>query len=98
MSAFSWLGIRDSPRSKRKILLLTRPQLPLVVLGLGAGIADMQSRSNPDITNQKKAPLHFLCMSAFSWLGFGYGNITFEDSLDFDISEIDSVYEDKEER
>lgn len=27
------------------------------------------------------------------WLGFGYGNITFEDSLDFDASEIESVYE-----
>ena len=25
------------------------------------------------------------------WLGFGYGNMTFEDSLDFDISEIESV-------
>ena len=29
----------------------------------------------------------------FTWLGFGYGNITFEDSLDFDASEIESVYE-----
>ena len=32
-----------------------------------------------------------------TWLGLGYGNITFEDSLDFDISEIESVYEDAEE-
>ncbi len=33
----------------------------------------------------------------FLWLGKRYGNITFEDdSLDFDISEIDSVYEDEE--
>ena len=32
----------------------------------------------------------------FLWLGKRYGNITFEDdSLDFDISEIDSVYEDE---
>ncbi len=36
--------------------------------------------------------------NVFFWLGFGYGNITFEDSLDFDISEIDSVYEDEEQR
>lgn len=34
----------------------------------------------------------------FSWLGFGYGNITFEDSLDFDLSEIESIYEDDEEK
>ena len=27
------------------------------------------------------------------WLGMRDGNITFEDSLDFDISEIESVYE-----
>ena len=32
-----------------------------------------------------------------TWLGLGYGNITFEDSLDFDISEFESVYEDAEE-
>ena len=33
----------------------------------------------------------------FIWLGKRYGNITFEDdSLDFDVSEIDSVYEDEE--
>ena len=31
------------------------------------------------------------------WLGIRDGNITFEDSLDFDISEIESVYEDEEE-
>ncbi len=36
-----------------------------------------------------------LCYS--SWLGIRDGNITFEDSLDFDISEIESVYEDAEE-
>ena len=29
-----------------------------------------------------------------SWLGIRDGNITFQDSLDFDLSEIDSVYED----
>ncbi len=28
------------------------------------------------------------------WLGIRDGNITFQDSLDFDLSEIDSVYED----
>lgn len=33
----------------------------------------------------------------FTWLGLGYGNITFQDSLDFDISEIESVYDDNEE-
>ena len=32
----------------------------------------------------------------YSWLGIRDGNITFEDSLDFDISEIESVYEDQE--
>jgi hypothetical protein len=31
------------------------------------------------------------------WLGERDGNITFEDSLDFDISEIESVYEASEE-
>lgn len=31
------------------------------------------------------------------WLAFGYGNITFEDSLDFDISEIESIYEHQED-
>ena len=29
------------------------------------------------------------------WLGKRDGNITFDDSLDFDISEIESVYEDE---
>ena len=33
----------------------------------------------------------------FIWLGIRDGNITFEDSLDFDISEIESVYEDQVE-
>ena len=32
-----------------------------------------------------------------TWLGLGYGNITFEDSLDFDISEIESIYEGDED-
>lgn len=32
-----------------------------------------------------------------SWLGKRDGNITFDDSLDFDISEIESVYEDDKE-
>lgn len=32
-----------------------------------------------------------------TWLGLGYGNITFQDSLDFDISGIESVYDDNEE-
>ena len=31
------------------------------------------------------------------WLGFRDGNITFQDSLDFDLSEIESVYIDEEE-
>ena len=30
----------------------------------------------------------------FLWLELGYGNITFSDELDFDPSEIDTVYED----
>lgn len=29
------------------------------------------------------------------FLGLGDGNITFQDSLDFDLSEIESVYEDE---
>ncbi len=33
--------------------------------------------------------------SAF-WLGMRDGNITFQDSLDFDLTEIDSVYDDGE--
>ena len=33
-------------------------------------------------------------MNSFFWLGIRDGNITFQDSLDFDLSEIDSVYED----
>ena len=31
-----------------------------------------------------------------SWLGIRDGNITFQDSLDFDLTEIDSVYDDGE--
>ena len=31
------------------------------------------------------------------WLGIRDGNITFEDSLDFDISEIESIYEHQED-
>ena len=31
------------------------------------------------------------------WLGMRDGNITFEDSLDFDISEIESIYEHQED-
>lgn len=30
------------------------------------------------------------------WLGIRDGNITFQDSLDFDISEINSVYDNNE--
>ena len=33
----------------------------------------------------------------FSWLGIRDGNITFQDSLDFDLSEIDNVYAESEE-
>jgi len=36
-------------------------------------------------------------IESHKWLGIRDGNITFEDSLDFDISEIESVYEDAEE-
>jgi hypothetical protein len=31
------------------------------------------------------------------WLGIRDGNIAFEDSLDFDISEIESIYEHQED-
>lgn len=31
------------------------------------------------------------------WLGLGHGNITFEGNLDFDISEIESIYEGDED-
>lgn len=33
----------------------------------------------------------------FSWLGLGDGNITFSDELDFDVAELDIVYEDNDE-
>ena len=33
----------------------------------------------------------------FFWLGIRDGNIAFEDSLDFDISEIESIYEHQED-
>lgn len=32
-----------------------------------------------------------------SWLELGYGNITFTDELDFDVAELDIVYEDSDE-
>ena len=32
----------------------------------------------------------------FTWLGMRDGNITFEDGLDFDIRDIDCIYEDVE--
>lgn len=38
----------------------------------------------------RKSPVH-------AWLGFGDGNITFQDSLDFDMSEIEMIYADEEE-
>lgn len=42
-------------------------------------------------TTIKKKTEQILC--PFLWLGKRYGNITFEDdSLDFDISEIESLY------
>ena len=31
------------------------------------------------------------------WLGLGDGNITFSDELDFDVAELDIVYEDNDE-
>ena len=31
------------------------------------------------------------------WLELGYGNITFSDELDFDVAELDIVYEDSDE-
>lgn len=39
--------------------------------------------------------IFYLCQ--FSWLGIRDGNIAFEDSLDFDISEIESIYEHQED-
>ena len=33
----------------------------------------------------------------FLWLELGYGNITFTDELDFDVAELDIVYEDSDE-
>lgn len=35
--------------------------------------------------------------SAYAWLGLGHGNMTFEGNLDFDISEIESIYEGDED-
>ena len=32
-----------------------------------------------------------------TWLGLGDGNITFSDELDFDVAELDIVYEDNDE-
>ena len=32
-----------------------------------------------------------------TWLELGYGNITFTDELDFDVAELDIVYEDSDE-
>lgn len=36
-------------------------------------------------------------VQSFSWLELGYGNITFTDELDFDVAELDIVYEDSDE-
>ncbi len=35
--------------------------------------------------------------SSLFWLGLGDGNITFSDELDFDVAELDIVYEDNDE-
>ena len=52
--------------------------------------------SNPSLANKVKLR-RSEDLRSFTWLGKRYGNITFEDdSLDFDISEIESVYEDEE--
>lgn len=42
-----------------------------------------------------KKPDSINTVRLFTWLGKRDGNITFDDSLDFDISEIESVYEDE---
>ena len=52
------------------------------------------ARSNPNLLIQKNRHHIFANMVPILWLGMRDGNITFEDSLDFDISEIESVYED----
>jgi hypothetical protein len=39
--------------------------------------------------------IFLLCKT--SWLELGYGNITFTDELDFDVAELDIVYEDSDE-
>lgn len=44
--------------------------------------------------NQEKTSPNGL---VFSWLELGYGNITFTDELDFDVAELDIVYEDSDE-
>lgn len=46
-----------------------------------------------DLSNRLKDVGLSLCCRI--WLGKRDGNITFDDSLDFDISEIESVYEDE---
>ena len=46
--------------------------------------------------DRENAPDH-KDLGRFLWLGKRDGNITFDDSLDFDISEIESVYEDDKE-
>ena len=45
----------------------------------------------------KKSPfLATIPIQSRTWLGIRDGNITFKDSLDFDISEINSVYDNNE--
>ena len=46
----------------------------------------------------KKSPfLATIPIQSRIWLELGYGNITFTDELDFDVAELDIVYEDSDE-
>ena len=70
-------------------------------LGLSVrGRASLAKQFSPRFSGVRTTHSHAKTPSyngVISWLGIRDGNITFEDSLDFDISEIESVYEDAEE-
>ena len=71
----------DDVLVEQRLLLLTPPMFRI------RGFASrFQHNKKPDSINTVRL---------FTWLGKRDGNITFDDSLDFDISEIESVYEDE---
>ena len=93
--AFRW---RESQSNEHSSFVTFPCGLPLAILTPNVlGSAESFGSSNrPHPQDIENVPDH-KDLGHFLWLGLGDGNITFSDELDFDVAELDIVYEDNDE-